>query len=154
MDINQTYRYMMSSRWMSSLIRLKTIKRNMLQSRLLPKAITYDGDRVQTSPSDTMSEVAGEVLDMDKEIRRLTESKQRRIEERYTDIAQLKDEMERIVLAGYYLEELSMYDVADAVGYSYQHTCRIRKNGMTHLSELLHGKHWKDENNENFSDVK
>ena len=144
----------MSVRWTSSLIRLRTIKRNMLQSRLLPKAITYDGDRVQTSPSDTMSEIAGEVLDLDKQIERLIVSKQRKIEKRYTDIAQLDDEMERIVLAGYYLEELSMYDVADAVGYSYQHTCRIRKNGVTHLSELIHDKYWKDENNENFSDVK
>ena len=124
----------------------------MLQSRLLPKAITYDGDRVQTSPSDTMSEIAGEVLDLDKQIEKLIVSKQRKIEKRYTDIAQLDDEMERIVLAGYYLEELSMYDVADAVGYSYQHTCRIRKNGVMHLSEALQSRHY--ENNENFSDVK
>lgn len=132
------------------MIRLKMIKRNMLQSRLLPKAITYDGDKVQTSPSDMMSELAGNVLDLDKEIEQLIKSKQHHIERLYNDIAQLEDEIERIVLAGYYIEEMTMYDIADAVSYSYQHTCRIRKRGVAHLAELLP----EDENNENLPVVK
>ena len=47
-------------------LRLKA-KHDALESCLLPGAIRYDKDKVQTSPDDTMSKVISEIADLEKE---------------------------------------------------------------------------------------
>ena len=71
MTVSEAYAYLNSIRKIENEIVKLQLQHDELQSCLLPKAITYDGDRVQTSPEDKMSELAGKVVDMEKQIAQL-----------------------------------------------------------------------------------
>lgn len=137
--IAAAYDYLSQIRWAEQRIRLKCLRRDALQSCLLPKAITYDKDKIQTSPDDSMSEIASQVLDLDKEIRLMEQEKARLIVRVSDTIAQLPDESEQLVLMGYYVSGDSMQTVAnDIVHYSIRWTFELRKKAVRHLSEILH----------------
>lgn len=107
---------------------------------LLPKAIRYDLDKVQTSPGDPMFAVAAEA----EQYRKAMLKMYRRLLERKTKAAQmietLEDSRHRQVLQLYVLDGLSMIQTADAMGYTsraaygfYSEGLRILQN---HFSEF------------------
>lgn len=67
MTLKDTYKYLESIKKIDNEIRKQQLKHDALQSCLLPKAIAYDKDSVQTSPQDKMSEIASEVLDIERD---------------------------------------------------------------------------------------
>ena len=110
-----------------------TMKRDELQSCLLPPAIRYDKDNVQVSPEDRLAEIAAAVLDLDRKLRELMERKARLVLTISAAIDQLEDDREKTILTAYYVGRVSMSEIADRIGYSLQHTYRLRKSGIQHL---------------------
>ncbi|MBR3366699.1 MAG: hypothetical protein IKG66_02765, partial [Lachnospiraceae bacterium] len=72
---SEVYEHLMLVRRINRRIWIAQLEHDELQSCLLPKAITYDQDVVQTSPGDRMGDIAGEVLDMEKKLRALQRRK-------------------------------------------------------------------------------
>ena len=70
-------------------------------------------------------------------IRELQRQKATLVMEINAAINALPDEKESVILTAYYVKRMSMEDVADKVGYSVQHTYRLRKRGVQHLAEII-----------------
>ena len=112
-----------------------TLRRDELQSRLLPGAVRYDLDRVQTSPEDRFGAVAAAVADLDRKLQDLRVRKADLVIEVSEAIDELTDDREKTILTAYYVGRLPMTEIADRIGYSLQHTYRLRKAGVSHLAK-------------------
>ena len=106
-------------------------------SRLLPKAITYDKDAVQTSPEDKMSEIAAEVADIEAKLRSLVVMKRRTIHDVSMSIAKLDSDAEQIVLLGFFVGGLSAQRIAETVHYTVRSVYRLKRRAVRNLSIKL-----------------
>lgn len=135
MTTSEAYAFLNSIRKIENEIVKLQLQHDELQSCLLPKAITYDGDRVQTSLEDKMLEIASRVLDMEKEIRDLKQRKAKRIVEVNNAIARLDNDTEQVILLGFYVGRLSAYKIADLVHYSVRGVYKAKHRAVIHLAE-------------------
>lgn len=136
MTLTETYEYLQRPRKLELSIMRLSLQHDELQACLLPAAIRYDKDVVQTSPEDKLSEVAAAVLDLEKKIQRLRSQKARMLLEINAAIDKL-DDKDVVILTAYYVKRMTMSDVADIIDKSLQHTYRLRKKAVQHLSELM-----------------
>lgn len=137
MTIKETYEYLNQIRALDLSIRRLTLWHDELESCLLPGAVRYDKDVVQTSPEDKFSEIAAKVVDLEKEIRQLQLEKRRMIYTVGMAIEQLDDEAEKTVLSAFYVGRIPMIDIAEIVHYSLRRTYDIRRNAIGHLGERI-----------------
>ena len=135
MTTSEAYAFLNSIRKIENEIVKLQLQHDELQSCLLPKAITYDGDRVQTSPEDKMLDIASRVLDMEKEIRNLKHRKAKCIVEVNNAIARLDNDTEQVILLGFYVGRLSAYKIADLVHYSVRGVYKAKHRAVIHLAE-------------------
>ena len=70
MTLDETYDFLMQIRRKGIIIRRKETQRDELRACLLPGAIRYDRDRVQSTPTDKMADVIARVDELDREIGR------------------------------------------------------------------------------------
>ena len=136
-DLTEGYQYLMQIRWKEGAIRIKQMRIDALYSCLLPKAITYDGDRVQASPSDQMGDVMALVNELQGEVRKMQREKAALISEICGKISQLPDRTEQEILMGFYVAGYRMGKVAGMVGYSKTQAYCIRARAVEHLMDLL-----------------
>lgn len=108
-----------------------------LESCLLPQAIRYDMDKVQSSPEDMLSRIAAEVRDLEQEVIGLQLKKAKAIGEITRAIEQLEDERERTVLTLRYVWGMPAFKVAKAIHYTQRTELRIKTCGVFHLGEKL-----------------
>ena len=105
---------------------------------LLPQAIRYDLDKVQTSPQDRMPYVMGRIDEhtriMCDRLSHLLVRKQRAEHL----INKLEDTRQRQVLDLYFLsvERMTMKKIADKMGYSEQQTFRYYSEGLKNLEYM------------------
>lgn len=137
MELNDTYDFLMQVRRTEITIRRKQSQQAELRACLLPGAIRYDRDKVQTTPKDTMADVLARVDELEHEIEELKREKATLIIQISDAIEQLTDENEKTVLTEFYIARASMNDVADAIHYSVRRAYHFRKMGVTHLGEVL-----------------
>lgn len=135
MTTSEAYAFLNSIRRIENEIVKLQLQHDELQSCLLPKAITYDGDRVQTSPEDKMLEIASRVLDMEKEIRDLKQRKAKLIIEINDSISKLDSDVEQMVLLGFYVGRLPAIKVAELVHYSVPGIYKVKRRAVIHLAE-------------------
>ena len=135
MTTSEAYAFLNSIRKIENEIMKLQLQHDELQSCLLPKAITYDGDRVQTSPEDKMLEIASRVLDMEKEIRDLKQRKAKLIIEINDSISKLDSDVEQMVLLGFYVGRLPAIKVAELVHYSVPGIYKVKRRAVIHLAE-------------------
>jgi hypothetical protein len=108
------------------------------EASLLPKAIRYDLDKVQTSPEDPMYAVLAEVEEYKREmmirVQRLTARRNIALKL----ISRLKSTQQRQVLFLYYLDPglLSMQQVADKMVYSEREAWRKHNAAMKRLANV------------------
>lgn len=127
-------------------VRASQAEINILQERieearysLYLHAIAYDGDKVQTSPSDRMSEVEAKIDEyirmMQAKLRPLIERKIRA--ERMID--KLEDSRQRQALSLYFLssKRMSMEDVGKQMGYAQSRTYDFWRAGLEELEEKI-----------------
>lgn len=133
----RVYDYLGRIRALERQIRRKVLQRDELQACLLPRAIRYDGDKVQSSPEDVMGEVAGAVLDLDREIEQLTREKAWLIREISGAIEALDDDTEKLVLTAYYICRMTIRQISEDIHYSRSQTYNYYRAGLLHLAERL-----------------
>ena len=86
-------------------LRLKA-KHDELESCLLPAAIRYDKDKVQSSPEDPMSKVVAEVMELEKEMKLIQLKKSQRIAEIDKQISYLASDEQRTALTMRYINRI------------------------------------------------
>lgn len=106
---------------------------------LLPKAITYDGDKVQVSPEDKFSAVCAAISDLEMELGKsiMILAKNQIIAEQW--IKQLAEPKERMVMRYYYL---SVFDgqvptwnqVAIKMNYYESYVKKLHGSALLHLA--------------------
>ena len=138
MNDKQYSHYMRVRRIEYKIQRLK-YRRAALEACLLPPAIRYDKDKVQTTPEDKTSEIVAEINLIDKKIATLMADNLAAIREVSAAIDSLDDECEQAVLTGYLLAGKSMAAIAEDIHYSRQHTYRIYQQGMKHVTHVTNG---------------
>ena len=93
-------------------------EREALLSLLDVGGIDYSKDKVQTSPSDKMSEIIAKAADKDSEINSsivMCEMLQGRMVE---EIKKCSDEISRTILINRYLLDMQWQEIADSMNYS------------------------------------
>lgn len=106
-----------------------------LTMSLLPSGIRYDLDKVQTSPSDPMTERMIVIADYQSQLESQIDGLLVRHVQAQRLINTLEDSRERQVLGLYFLNmpPESMAKVAETIGYSQQHTYRLFERGIQNL---------------------
>lgn len=137
MDLNETYDFLMQIRRKEIIIRRKETQRDELRACLLPGAVRYDRDKVQSTPTDKMSDVMARVDELDREIEQLRREKATLVIEISDAIEKLEDDNEKTVLTEFYIARASMTQAADAINYSVRRAYDFRKRGVIHLGEVL-----------------
>ena len=135
-DLKETYDFLLSPRRIADEIWRKDIRRRELRACLLPAAITYDKDKVQVTPADTMAETMAEVADLDAEIEILQRRRARQISLISRALDQLEDGREKAILEAYYIGRKSMNEIAEHMSYSLQHTYRLKRDGVENMRKM------------------
>lgn len=137
MTIPETHKFLNSIKWLDIEIARKQLQHDGLESCLLPKAITYDKDTVQTSPADPMLAIASQVVDLEKQIRQLKAAKAERIVEVNSAIATLDDDAEQLVLLGFYVGRIRALEISEMTHYSISGVYKVRRKAVEHLAAKL-----------------
>lgn len=117
-------------------LRLKA-KHDELESCLLPAAIRYDKDKVQTSSEDAMSKIVAEVTELEKEMNRVQLRKSQQIAKIDKAISALSSAEERTALTMRYINRIPVTDIADAMGYSEQRIYQFMDRGGAQIAKCL-----------------
>lgn len=141
MTISEAYRFLNSIKHLDVEIARKQLQHDGLQSCLLPKAITYDKDRIQTSAEDPLLRIASDVVDLEREIHRLKAEKAQQIVTVNKAIGMLDSETEQLVLLGFYVGRLRPREVAELSHYSLSGLYKARRKAVEHLAVKL-GTKW------------
>lgn len=114
----QAYEFLNSARVLHwQWLRVKA-KHDELESCLLPGAIRYDRDKVQTSPDDIMGKILAEVNELEQRMEQLQVAKSKRIEEIDKIINSLQSDEERTVLTMRFINRIPVTEIAEAMGYA------------------------------------
>lgn len=116
-------------------LRLKA-KHDELETCLLPAAIRYDKDKVQTSPDDQMSKICAEIHELELEMAKVQRKKFIQIEKIEKAVNALADE-ERTALTMRYINRVSVSAIAEAMGYSEQRIYQFMDKGGTQIAKRL-----------------
>lgn len=116
-------------------LRLKA-KHDELETCLLPAAIRYDKDKVQTSPDDQMSKICAEIHELELEMARVQRKKFIQIEKIEKAVNALADE-ERTALTMRYINRVSVSAIAEAMGYSEQRIYQFMDKGGAQIAKRL-----------------
>ena len=133
----QAYIFLNSARVLQwEWLRLKA-KHDELESCLLPAAIRYDKDKVQSSPEDAMSKIVAEVAELEKEMNRVQQRKANQIAKIDKAISALPSDEERTALTMRYINRISVTDIAEAMGYSVKRVYQFMDRGGAQISKGL-----------------
>lgn len=134
---DKVYEFLNGPKFTAEQIQAKKRKRTKRLLAMVPGAIRYDTPRVQSSPSDRMSEIMGEVDELDQEIEDLRELLRLRRQE-VADLSRRElDEQACRVIILRYIDGLQWRDVAAAVHKSESTVFRIHKDAADIFDGLL-----------------
>ena len=134
---DKVYEFLNGPKFTAEQIQAKKRKRTERLLAMVPGAIRYDTPRVQSSPSDRMSEIMGEVDELDQEIEDLRELLRLRRQE-VADLSRRElDEQACRVIILRYIDGLQWRDVAAAVHKSESTVFRIHKDAADLFDGLL-----------------
>ena len=117
-------------------LRLKA-KHDELESCLLPAAIRYDKDKVQSSPEDPMSKIVTEVLELEKEMKEIQLKKSRQISRIDKAISSLESDEERTALTMRYVNRIPVTDIAEAMGYAEPTIYKFMNQGGEQIAKSI-----------------
>ena len=116
-------------------LRLKA-KHDELETCLLPGAIRYDKDKVQTSPDDQMSKICAEIHELELEMARVQRRKFVQIEKIARAVNDLADE-ERTALTMHYINREPVPKIAEQMGYSESRIYQFMDKGGAQIAKRL-----------------
>jgi len=117
-------------------LRLKA-KHDELESCLLPAAIRYDRDKVQTSPADPMAKIVAEINELEQEMNKIQLKKSKQIAKIDKAISALPSDEERTALTMRYINRIPVTDIADAMGYSIKRIYQFMDRGGAQIAKGL-----------------
>lgn len=130
----QAYEFLNSARVLHwQWLRLKA-KHDELESCLLPAAIRYDKDKVQSSPEDAISKIVAEINALETKMKIVQMNKARRIDEIDRAISSIESDEERTALTMRYINRISVPDIAEAMGYSEQRIYQFMNQGGARIA--------------------
>lgn len=133
----QAYEFLNSARVLHwQWLRLKA-KHDELESCLLPAAIRYDKDKVQTSPDDQMSKIIAEINDLEVEMAKIQMRKSKQIERIDKAINALASDEERTALTMRYINRIPVSDIALAMGYAEPTIYKFMNQGGEQIAKSI-----------------
>lgn len=133
----QAYEFLNSARVLHwQWLRLKA-KHDELESCLLPAAIRYDKDKVQSSPEDQMSKIVAEISELETEMAKIQMLKSKQIEKIDKAISSIVSDEERTALAMRYINRIPVPDIAKAMGYSEPRIYQFMNQGASQIAAGL-----------------
>ena len=133
----QAYEFLNSARVLHwQWLRLKA-KHDELESCLLPAAIRYDKDKVQSSPEDPMSKIVTEVIELEKEMKEIQLKKSRQISRIDKAISSLESDEERTALTMRYVNRIPVTDIAEAMGYAEPTIYKFMNQGGEQIAKSI-----------------
>lgn len=107
-----------------------------LRMNLLPSAIRYDSDKVQTSPKDTMLEVEAEIDELDRQYQKVYNELRKAITDVETLIAKVDDINQKLVLRRRYIKCMKFSAIAKDMQYSEEWVYKNHQKAIEHLSSV------------------
>ena len=106
---------------------------------LLPSAIRYDADKVQTSPEDPMLHMIAEVASLKGDLAVRVERLTKRRRKAYDMIDKLEDSRHRVVLQEFFLGDwrVTMEDVASTMNYSVREVYNLYSQAIALLPKTV-----------------
>ena len=108
-----------------------------LRSCLLPGAIRYDKDRVQSTPGDQLGETMAKSDEMERQVEDLKAERSALIIRVNNMIEKLENDIERAVLTEWYINRTKPSRIASNISYSERRMYHYKKEGVKHLAEIL-----------------
>lgn len=109
---------------------------NTLRISLLPSCITYDKDKVMTSPADKMLETYSQIDKLERDLHSLLTD----IFETRVDILSLLwvlPAKEKAVLRMFYINNKTIQDIAEYLNVTRRHVFRLKNNGINMLAKEI-----------------
>lgn len=119
-------------------LRLKA-KHDELESCLLPAAIRYDKDKVQSSPEDQISRIVAEINKLEEKMNHVQLAKAAQIDKIDAAISALESDEERTALTMRYINRLSVGNIAEAMGYSTKRIYQFMDQGGAKIAKEICG---------------
>lgn len=133
----QAYEFLNSARVLHwQWLRLKA-KHDELESCLLPAAIRYDKDKVQSSPEDPMSKIVAEVMELEKQMKEIQLQKSKQITRIDKAISSLESDEERTALTMRYVNRIPVTDIAEAMGYAEPTIYKFMNQGGEQIAKSI-----------------
>lgn len=133
----QAYDFLNSARVLHwQWLRLKA-KHDELESCLLPAAIRYDKDKVQTSPEDPMAKIVSEISELEKEMVKVQHRKFVQIEKIGRALNALDSDEERTALTMRYINRIPVTAIAEAMGYAEPTIYKFMNQGGEHIVKSI-----------------
>lgn len=105
-----------------------------LHSNLLPSAIRYDKDKVQTSPTDTMLEVVAEINELEGKYRETYINFSKAMTDVEDLIEQVQDINQKLVLRRRYIKCMKFSAIAEDMNYSEEWVYKTHQKAIEVLS--------------------
>ena len=94
------------------------------------KAVTYDGDRVQTSTVNRTEEMVSRLVDLEARYANALAAYNDAVLEREQRIEAIEDDRQEAVLLLRYIMEMGWEDIAERLGYSYRNVTRLHGKAL------------------------
>lgn len=106
-----------------------------LRYSLLPGAIRYDKDRVNSSPKDGMTDTFDRITELEQERNKWVKLKANAELELLQEFKRLPMGKERSFLLRYYIHNQNMEQISEELQVTYRHCFRIRQNAIRMFAE-------------------
>lgn len=136
---DELYKLLHRPLWTKAKIRSKQAQIDDLRMMMLPGAIRYDRDKVQTSPEDPMLKYVARLNELEIELHSLQDKylgEQKSISE---TIEKLSDPNEQDVLIRRYINGMYFERIAESIPVSISTVYRWHRVGLNHLEEIIGG---------------
>ena len=137
MTIQETYVFLGKVRGYDNRISRLENTIEALKLNLLPGAIRYDKDKVQTSSQNPMEDLFAKIDEYEREMLDLKNKRAEAVLAVDNALQKMKDCKEQRVLLEYYIGRISIPDIAVGMGITNRHCLRLKNNGVSMLSEVL-----------------
>lgn len=136
-DLSEVYEFLMCPhRKRLEIVRKENIIAE-LSSCLLPSAIRYDKDKVQSTPRDQLSETVAKINEMERQVEELKAERSALIINVNNMIEKLDNDIEKAVLTEWYINRTRPSRIAGNIGYSERQMYRCKREGVRHLAKIL-----------------
>ena len=122
-------------RYERALSNVKMQSEKLHESFAYLKGVSYDRDKVQTSPTDTMSEQVSRLIDIERELERATLEYHTELNKRIKQINGLSKSEYIAILTARYIKNENFETISCEINYSYYRTCRMHGDALKEFTE-------------------